>query len=659
MPRIPVRTTPYHALPRCTRHYKSKRDLILRALGKASFINGSQFVIAWISPKGDTDIFASELLQSAVKDKESNGQGGGGGVLNKKELEKEAARVKQEMLRRWDEIRRMEEKGEAVPVLEEDQDQIDNEDENIDGGDEIDPDKTMVDEEIDLSLSTLETPLKSNGTGLGISSLTLTSNSKKLSPTMTTTTTNGGLYSTFPVSNSTPRSSTPASASASTTTTSSIPMQTITLKPDEIENFYMDRFTNLQQQTCKLVVKAWIKIIEPKKQMKFPYNKGEEFKPQWWPEGVKHREPDHLPKDERKLLLMSIIRNSSVNVARLQLSTAETSALISASKLAILREIYIVAKEEERRRQNNDTTSDLIIELPIVKSQQQQQLTIGNGSPEPLTGEKRLHSTLLTCSAVDNKENINYDLTTFNNNNGYHTTISSSKKQKTHPRLPGLTLSAQNQNQQQQHQPFGANNGGGGLSPYDSPYTTSPSPFAYTTSTSQQHLSPHIWGENRLSTSASSSTTTSAGGSHLSPYGYSNSDLHSDYSSSPNPELQQQQQQHPGLGQRQYSNQHHLAPILTHHQHHSQSPNPHSPLDSPAYTTQQPNSAIAPTTAAYYGRSSLNSGTSNGYMQQQQMEYLHQHHHQQQQQTAANEAYGFQSPYVTEQSWEGQYSQAA
>ncbi|OCF55689.1 hypothetical protein L486_06440 [Kwoniella mangroviensis CBS 10435] len=618
MPRIPVRTTPYHALPRCTRHYKSKRDLILRALGKASFINGSQFVIAWISPKGDTDIFASELLQSAVKDTNGNGSGG---VLNKKELEKEAARVKQEMSRRWDEIRRMEEKGELPPSLPDDDlaiEENDNENDNEDN-EEVDPDRTMVDEGEDseqIEISTLDTPLKANGTGLGINSVTI-NNNKKLSSNTTAT---GGMYSTFPMtSTNTPRSSTPSSTPAN-----NVPMQSIVLKPEQIEKFYMDRFTNLQQQTCKLVVKAWIKIIEPKKQMKFPYNKGEDFKPSWWPEGVKHREPDHLPKDERKLLLMSIIRNPSVNVARLQLSTAETSALISASKLAILREIYIVAKEEERRRQIGDTSSDLTIELPIINQP-------SNASPEPAVGDKRSHSSVTTS---DNKENINYDLSV-QNGHGH-----ASKKSKTHPRLPALTLSAQQLNHNGGH-------GHGQYTPYDSPYTTSPSPFAFTHAPHAQHLSPHVWGENRLSTSATSASSTNT--ATLSPYGYATSDVHSDYSRSPNPDQQQQQQQ-----QRQYTNQHHLAPILTHHpQGTANSNGAPSPVDSPFPIPGQGQ----PNSAGYYQAQQQNQrGIPTGYMQQQQMEYLHHHHHHQQQQ---QEAYGFQSPYIAEQSWEGQYSQAA
>lgn len=255
MPRIPVRTTPYHTLPRCTRHYKSKRDLILRALGKASFINGSQFVISWISPKGEVDVYASELLQSAVTSKD-------GSVLNRKELEREGQRIRGEMNRRWEEIRRLEEKGEA-PVMEDDDDNVQEAEmgEEEDFDENLDADRTLVEDADNTPFRLrLPDPLK-----------------KPLPNTM---------MSTF----SAQRSTTPAP-----------PMHSLTLASADIETYYTTRFAALQQHTCKLVVKAWIKVIEPKKQMKFPYNKGEELKPAWWPEGVRHREPDHLSKTGESL----------------------------------------------------------------------------------------------------------------------------------------------------------------------------------------------------------------------------------------------------------------------------------------------------------------------------------------------------------------------
>ena len=65
---------------------------------------------------------------------------------------------------------------------------------------------------------------------------------------------------------------------------------------EEVSTFLETRFRQLQQLCCKVVAKAWIKVIEPKKQTRYPYNRGEESKPEWWPGDVRHKEPDHLMK---------------------------------------------------------------------------------------------------------------------------------------------------------------------------------------------------------------------------------------------------------------------------------------------------------------------------------------------------------------------------
>lgn len=205
-------------------------------------------------------MYASELLQSVVTPKD-----GSASVLNRKELDREAIRVKGEMVKRWDDVRRLEEQGEALVMEEEGAEEVvDAEGEEDDDtvpaeGEEMDGDKTLVEDPDMLDLKF---------------SINLPSSTKKQSPTT--------MMSTFSAA---ARSSTPQPQ-----------LHTLTLAPDAIDNYYSTRFAALQQATCKLVVKAWIKVIEPKKQMKYPYNKGEELKPVWWPEGVRHREPDHLSK---------------------------------------------------------------------------------------------------------------------------------------------------------------------------------------------------------------------------------------------------------------------------------------------------------------------------------------------------------------------------
>lgn len=85
----------------------------------------------------------------------------------------------------------------------------------------------------------------------------------------------------------------------------------ITIDPHNkvsVKNYLYTCFEELQQIPCKLIAKAWIKIVEPKKQSKYPYKNGNSSKPYWWPSTAVHKEPDHLKKDERINLLINILR---------------------------------------------------------------------------------------------------------------------------------------------------------------------------------------------------------------------------------------------------------------------------------------------------------------------------------------------------------------
>lgn len=87
--------------------------------------------------------------------------------------------------------------------------------------------------------------------------------------------------------------------------------KTIVIDPHNkvnVKNYLYNCFEEFQQLPCKLLSKTWIKVIEPKKQSKYPYKQGESSKPYWWPPGCIHREPDHLKKDERINLLINILR---------------------------------------------------------------------------------------------------------------------------------------------------------------------------------------------------------------------------------------------------------------------------------------------------------------------------------------------------------------
>ncbi|GAB1213763.1 hypothetical protein ATERTT37_002916 [Aspergillus terreus] len=75
-----------------------------------------------------------------------------------------------------------------------------------------------------------------------------------------------------------------------------------------LRTYYDKAFENFQQLNCRAIAKAFVKLVEPRKQVNHPYNgrkttggssqrvDPELTKPKWWPAGVTHREPDHLLK---------------------------------------------------------------------------------------------------------------------------------------------------------------------------------------------------------------------------------------------------------------------------------------------------------------------------------------------------------------------------
>jgi hypothetical protein len=75
-----------------------------------------------------------------------------------------------------------------------------------------------------------------------------------------------------------------------------------------LRRYYEKAFEDFQQLNCRAIAKSYVKLVEPRKQVHFPYNgrrsiagvtqtdNPEHTKPGWWPAGVLHKEPDHLLK---------------------------------------------------------------------------------------------------------------------------------------------------------------------------------------------------------------------------------------------------------------------------------------------------------------------------------------------------------------------------
>ncbi|KAK7428906.1 hypothetical protein QQZ08_004520 [Neonectria magnoliae] len=160
----------------------------------------------------------------------------------------------------------------------------------------------------------------------------------------------------------------------------------------DVWNFYEQRFKNCQQTACKLIAKAWVKAVEPKKQSTHPYTGSDEKAPEWWPrpwgptkeDRVRHKEPDHLYKRERVHLLNHILRMivepknrqhpdiQKLNLSVRKLEEITTEALSAfftdkenpsnAKKRPYLNEIFKVARQEERyKREEIDGGTEVYV----------------------------------------------------------------------------------------------------------------------------------------------------------------------------------------------------------------------------------------------------------------------------------------------------------
>ncbi|KAJ5606592.1 hypothetical protein N7510_009373 [Penicillium lagena] len=165
--------------------------------------------------------------------------------------------------------------------------------------------------------------------------------------------------------------------------------------------YYKKAFENLQQTNCRVLAKAYIKLVEPRKQVNYPYNGRKivdgtprqldpnETKPPWWPSGVSHREPDHLPKAERIRLLIYILRDlrTSHGITARKLREADQPIrrqISPTERLEILDELYRVRHEEEKFLDGKTDTQAMVwislSNLPKEASQSHGERS-GNNSP--------------------------------------------------------------------------------------------------------------------------------------------------------------------------------------------------------------------------------------------------------------------------------------
>ncbi|CAO1618512.1 unnamed protein product [Sympodiomycopsis kandeliae] len=461
MPRIPVRTEPYDSPSRQHRHYKNKRDQVLRTLGKASYINSSQFVLLLVTANGTVENYASEAFQQAMPrwlEESGINQQAKDIVLERGPSTSSESKSAEGTENQGQELTDDEfDEGERDYTAEEsftepsfsfdlsqassDHSQV----QNVASSSTGEPSKTSTpiiqcDDVFGGGLISQQPPQNSRLTptqgafgqaapGLGTSRLKRkalapldvnSANKPFANPSKLMPPGSAQDDKFFAAPHSAPLPITGAGRNRLAKQSALARNDSSTNNDDirapkcvqhdlrlnnraERTDFLLLRFSQMQQGMCKTVAKAWIKIIEPKKQTRCPYNRGEEGKPDWWPEGVRHKEPDHLMKPERHTLLLTILRSPKIEVARLRLATAEIVAMMVAEKVSLLMDCYRIAIEEEELRKNGKgDAEDIPIDIKVSshdgwkpgKDGQQggldeegQRATLGDDSPE--VDEKR------------------------------------------------------------------------------------------------------------------------------------------------------------------------------------------------------------------------------------------------------------------------------
>ncbi|KAJ6038251.1 uncharacterized protein N7446_005061 [Penicillium canescens] len=137
-----------------------------------------------------------------------------------------------------------------------------------------------------------------------------------------------------------------------------------------LRRYYEKVFENLQQTNCRILAKVYVRLVEPRKQVKFPYNgrknlggityqcSPDETRPPWWPLEVRHREPDHLYKVERIELLVHILCDlrASHGVTARRLRAADETIrrqICPTDRINLLDELYYVREKEEKLLDGN------------------------------------------------------------------------------------------------------------------------------------------------------------------------------------------------------------------------------------------------------------------------------------------------------------------
>ncbi|GAA6013274.1 hypothetical protein JCM10207_000839 [Rhodosporidiobolus poonsookiae] len=358
-PRKAARPPPIlQARDKADKSYRVRRGNILRSLGQSCARNGSQFAILWVSPSADhTEIFTSEAFRRQAR------EWLGPDIQNQarhlvRRLQTARETRTQQGLEGSSAGAVYDVDGEAVEIGLDSEEADDGEGDlrtPIDAFSPRPPGGANYDDFLPAPTRAAG-PASASSPGLsaslppprgGRSNTHLSSQQPSPAPSPSSHASPANAPSPFVASPGITVAPSPRPRS---------PFVSWSFTPVELPGWYERRLGDLTHKNDKHVAKAWIKVIEPHKQALYPYREGDGLKPEWWPLHIRHKEPDHLGKPERISLLAHLVRNSPTSVDELEQATRNLGTnVIPEEKLAILAEIYTVAKAEREAIQQSST----------------------------------------------------------------------------------------------------------------------------------------------------------------------------------------------------------------------------------------------------------------------------------------------------------------
>ncbi|GAA5942925.1 uncharacterized protein JCM15063_006159 [Sporobolomyces koalae] len=322
-------------------HYRASKNRIMSSLGISSYRNGCQFAILWVSPDGEvSDAYASEALHPKLA-----------GWLGPRVLEEAKGLVKAQISDR-DDLNSLGggvygSQGEMYrPSQQEaaDEDMSDGEVDDDSGrlhrsGRSARGDESAIQTRARSTAGVNDRTNADSNIGASTSSRSGHRSSRSMSASE-------GAITTSLASPSLSQAGVTSPSLSAKSTFSKDDKYTHKFTPEQLSKWFVDRLRDLSHKVDKLVCRSWIKVIEPQKQTKYPYQKGDETKPAWWPAQIRHKEPDHLGKPERIALLLHILRLPTFSINQLKCGTSSISTLLPREKIVALHNIYQAAQAE-------------------------------------------------------------------------------------------------------------------------------------------------------------------------------------------------------------------------------------------------------------------------------------------------------------------------